>query len=141
MRTGRDGKVAAFAGRSRRRLLTRIITPLVALTPRTRFGPYEITAQIGAGGMGEVYRAIDTNLKRAVAMKVLPVSVAGDSERLARFQREAELLAALNHPNIASIYGLEKSGPATGPLQFARRRPSHRLKVESAATPEMLFGG
>jgi serine/threonine protein kinase len=85
----------------------------VALTPGTRFGPYEVTAQIGAGGMGEVYRAIDTNLKRAVAIKVLPVSVASDSERLARFQREAELLAALNHPNIASIYGLEKSGPAT----------------------------
>ena len=85
----------------------------MALTPGSRFGPYRVSAQIGAGGMGEVYRAIDTNLKRAVAMKVLPVSVAGDSERLARFQREAELLAALNHPNIASIYGLEKSGPAT----------------------------
>ena len=85
----------------------------MALTLGTRFGPYEVSAHIGAGGMGEVYRAIDTNLKRAVAMKVLPVSVAGDRERLARFRREAELLAALNHPNIASIYGLERSGPAT----------------------------
>ena len=60
--------------------------------------------------MGEVYRATDTNLKRQVAIKVLPASVAGDSERLARFQREAEVLAALNHPNIAHVFGLEKSG-------------------------------
>src|ERR1700737_202514 len=61
------------------------------------------------GGMGEVYRATDSNLKRSVAIKVLPASVAGDAERLARFQREAEVLAALNHPNIAAIYGLEKT--------------------------------
>jgi serine/threonine protein kinase len=79
------------------------------LTPGTRLGPYEISAQIGVGGMGEVYQATDTNLKRAVAIKVLPASVAGDAERLARFQREAEVLAALNHPNIAQIHGLEKS--------------------------------
>ena len=74
----------------------------VALPPGTRLGVYEITAQIGAGGMGEVYRATDTNLKRSVAIKVLPASVAGDADRLARFQREAEVLAALNHPNIAA---------------------------------------
>ncbi|MEQ1758182.1 MAG: protein kinase [Vicinamibacterales bacterium] len=81
----------------------------MALSPGTRLGPYEVTAQIGVGGMGEVYRATDTNLKRQVAIKVLPASVAGDTERLARFQREAEVLAALNHPHIAAIYGLEKT--------------------------------
>jgi Tol biopolymer transport system component len=85
----------------------------LALTPGTRLGPYEIQAQIGEGGMGEVYRASDSNLKRAVAIKVLPESVANDSERLARFRREAEVLAALNHPHIAQIYGLERSGGTT----------------------------
>ena len=79
------------------------------LPPGTRLGPYEIVALLGVGGMGEVYRATDTDLKRQVAIKVLPASVAADAERLARFQREAEILAALNHPNIAHIHGLEKS--------------------------------
>jgi eukaryotic-like serine/threonine-protein kinase len=82
----------------------------VALTPGTRLGVYEITAPLGEGGMGEVYRATDTSLKRQVAIKVLPASVAADADRLARFQREAEVLAQLNHPNIAAIYGLEQSG-------------------------------
>ncbi len=72
-------------------------------------GPYSIIAKLGEGGMGEVYRATDRNLKRSVAIKVLPASVAGDADRLARFQREAEVLAALNHPNIGAIYGLEKT--------------------------------
>ena len=81
----------------------------MALPPGTRLGPYEITGQIGVGGMGEVYRAMDSHLKRAVAIKVLPAGLAGDAERLARFQREAEVLAALNHPNIAQIHGLEKA--------------------------------
>jgi Tol biopolymer transport system component len=75
----------------------------------TRLGPYEVSALIGEGGMGQVYRATDTNLKRQVAIKVLPESLAADPEHLARFQREAEVLAALNHPNIAHIYGVEKS--------------------------------
>src|SRR5712692_1490171 len=70
-------------------------------------GPYEILAPIGKGGMGEVYRGRDTKLKRDVALKVLPEAFARDPERMARFQREAEVLAALNHPNIAAIYGLE----------------------------------
>src|SRR4029453_9040398 len=87
--------------------LSRRIAPAMALAPGSRIGPFEITTQIGVGGMGEVYRATDTNLKRAVAIKVLPDAVAFDSERLARFQREAEVLASLNHPNIAQIYGLE----------------------------------
>ncbi len=81
----------------------------VSLTPGLRLGPYEVTALLGEGGMGQVYRATDTNLKRQVAIKVLPVSVAADADRLARFQREAEVLAALNHPNIAAIHGLERT--------------------------------
>jgi Tol biopolymer transport system component len=76
------------------------------LNPSTRVGPYEILGLLGAGGMGEVYRATDTSLKRQVAIKVLPAVLAADPERLARFQREAEVLAALNHPHIAHIYGL-----------------------------------
>ena len=89
--------------------LHRIITSQLALAPGTRFGPYEVTVPIGAGGMGEVYQATDTNLKRQVAIKVLPASVAADAERLARFRREAEVLASLNHPHIAHIHGLEHS--------------------------------
>jgi Tol biopolymer transport system component len=85
----------------------------LALTAGTRLGVYEITATLGEGGLGEVYRATDSNLKRSVAIKVLPASVAGDADRLARFQREAEVLAALNHPNIAAIYGLERSSDMT----------------------------
>jgi Tol biopolymer transport system component len=79
----------------------------------TRIGPYQILAPLGAGGMGEVYRATDTNLARQVAIKVLPASVAADPERLARFDREAKILAALNHPNIAAIYGVERAGGVT----------------------------
>jgi Tol biopolymer transport system component len=82
----------------------------LALTPGTRLGPYEVVSAIGAGGMGEVYRATDTKLKRQVAIKILPAALAADRERLLRFQREAEVLASLNHPNIAAIYGLEESG-------------------------------
>ncbi len=77
------------------------------MTPGARLGPYEILSPLGAGGMGEVYRARDTKLNREVAIKVLPAAVAQDAERMARFQREAQTLAALNHPNIAQIYGME----------------------------------
>src|SRR4029079_7465203 len=75
-----------------------------------RLGSYEITARLGEGGMGEVYRATDSKLKREVAIKVLPAAFTEDKERLARFEREAQLLAQLHHPNIASIFGLEESG-------------------------------
>jgi eukaryotic-like serine/threonine-protein kinase len=81
----------------------------MAIVPGTRLGPYEILSAIGAGGMGEVYQAHDTKLGRDVAIKVLPDAFAHDPERLSRFQREAKMLAALNHPNIATIYGLEQS--------------------------------
>src|ERR1700692_3373683 len=74
----------------------------------TRLGPYEILSAIGAGGMGEVYRARDTKLNRDVAIKVLLRAVANDPDRLARFSREAQVLASLNHPNIAHIYGLDR---------------------------------
>ncbi|HEV2352176.1 MAG TPA: protein kinase, partial [Terriglobia bacterium] len=82
----------------------------MTLAAETKIGPYEIVAPLGAGGMGEVYRARDTKLGREVALKVLPAEFARDADRMARFQREAQVLASLNHPNIASIYGLEESG-------------------------------
>ena len=90
--------------------LPHIIPSGLALTPGTRLGVYEVTAQIGEGGMGEVYRARDTKLDRDVAIKILPEAFAHDADRLARFQREAKTLASLNHPNIAAIYGLETGG-------------------------------
>jgi serine/threonine protein kinase len=78
------------------------------LTAGTKLGWHEIVAQIGAGGMGEVYRARDTKLDRDVAIKILPEGLAADPERSARFEREAKMLASLNHPNIAAIYGLDR---------------------------------
>jgi eukaryotic-like serine/threonine-protein kinase len=80
----------------------------MALSMGTRLGPYEITGPLGAGGMGEVYRARDSRLNRDAAIKTLPAAFFDDSNRLARLQREAQVLASLNHPNIASIYGLEE---------------------------------
>ena len=82
----------------------------MTLIAGTRLGPYEILAALGAGGMGEVYRARDTTLGRDVALKTLPASFAADPERLARFEREAKTLASLNHPHIAQIYGFETAG-------------------------------
>ncbi len=87
----------------------------MALRPGTRLGPYDILCALGAGGMGEVYRARDAKLNRDVAIKVLLPSVANDPDRLARFSREAHVLASLNHPSIAHIYGIEEAageGPA-----------------------------
>src|SRR6187551_821556 len=82
----------------------------MALTSGTHLGPYEIVGPLGAGGMGEVYRARDERLGRDVAIKALPAAFDADPERLARFRREAQTLASLNHPNIAAIYGLEEAG-------------------------------
>src|SRR6187551_2898024 len=84
----------------------------MALSQGQRIGVYEVIGPLGAGGMGEVYRARDTRLSRDVALKILPAMFASDPERLARFEREAQVLAALNHPHIAQIYGFEE-GPAT----------------------------
>ena len=85
----------------------------MALTTSNRIGPYEIKSPLGEGGMGVVFRALDTKLHREVALKLLPDHFADDPERLARFQREAQVLASLNHPNIAQIHGLEDSTSQT----------------------------
>jgi eukaryotic-like serine/threonine-protein kinase len=102
----------------------------MTLLPGARLGPYEIVTAIGAGGMGEVFRAVDTKLNRDVAIKVLPAAFADDPERLARFTREAQTLASLNHPNIATIHGLENVGaPLVGALDAttdARERAGTR---------------
>src|SRR5262245_20143515 len=82
----------------------------VVISTGSTLGPYEILAPLGAGGMGEVYRARDTKLHREVALKILPEAFVRDTGRLSRFRREAQTLASLNHPNIAQIYGLEESG-------------------------------
>jgi len=86
----------------------------MTLVSGTRLGPYEILSPLGAGGMGEVYRAKDARLGREVAVKVLPEAFFEDKERVARFEREAKLLAALNHPNIAAIYSFEESSGLPG---------------------------
>ena len=80
----------------------------------SRLGHYDVTAVIGEGGMGQVYQATDTKLNRQVALKILPEAFAADPDRLARFQREAQVLASLNHPNIAAIYGLEEADDTRG---------------------------
>jgi eukaryotic-like serine/threonine-protein kinase len=107
----------------------------MAFASGTRLGPYEISGQIGVGGMGEVYRATDTNLKRGVAVKVLPDSLAADSERLARFQREAELLASLNHANIAAIYGLERADGITALVMELVEGPTLADRITQSAIP------
>ena len=107
----------------------------MTIAPGTRLGPYEITSPLGVGGMGEVYRALDTNLKRVTAIKVLPQSVAADPDRLARFQREAEVLAALNHPNIAAVYGLERSGASIAMAMELVEGPTLADRIMQGAVP------
>ena len=104
----------------------------MALAPGIRLGAYEVSALIGAGGMGEVYRAHDTTLNRGVALKVLPELFAADPDRLARFRREAQTLASLNHPHIAAIYGFESS---TGVSGF--NRTLHALVLELVEGPTL----
>ena len=119
----------------------------MALNPGTRLSPYEVTARIGVGGMGGVYRATDTHLGRQVAIKVLPEAFAQDAERLARFEREAKTLAALNHPHVVAIYGFEKSGGANalvmelvdGPMLRGSRRMENGSRF-SGRTPAAISG-
>jgi serine/threonine-protein kinase len=107
----------------------------VALTPGTRFGAYEIAEPIGAGGMGEVYRAHDKTLERDVAIKVLPESFASDANRVARFEQEAKTLASLNHPRIAQIFGLEKSGATTALVMELVEGPTLAERIAQGPIP------
>jgi eukaryotic-like serine/threonine-protein kinase len=107
----------------------------LALTPGTRLGPYEVTAQIGVGGMGEVYRATDTNLGRQVAIKILPKAFAQDADRLVRFEREAKTLASLNHTNVAQIYGLERSHATTALVMELVEGPTLADRIAQGAIP------
>ena len=105
----------------------------MALSPGTTLGPYQVTAKIGEGGMGEVYQARDTKLDRDVALKVLPEAFTSDPDRLARFEREAKVLASLNHPNIGSIYGLEEAeGVKALVLELVEGR---RWRIASSRAP------
>jgi eukaryotic-like serine/threonine-protein kinase len=110
------------------------------LTPGSRLGPYDIHALIGHGGMGEVYRATDTRLRRDVALKVLPAAFAADADRLTRFEREAQVLASLNHPHIASIYGIEESHGVRALVMELVEGPTlaDRLAHGAIATDEAL---
>jgi serine/threonine-protein kinase len=101
----------------------------------TRFGPYEIADSIGKGGMGEVYRARDTNLNRDVAVKMLPETFASDASRVARFEQEAKTLATLNHPNIAHVYGLERSGGKTAIVMELVEGPTLADRIAEGALP------
>ena len=107
----------------------------MALTVGTRLAAYEITAPIGEGGMGQVFRARDTRLNRDVALKVLPDSFARDADRLARFTREAQTLASLNHPHIAAIYGLEESGGITALVMELVEGEDLSQRISRGATP------
>ncbi len=108
----------------------------MALTPGTRLGPYEVLAAIGEGGMGQVYRARDTKLNRDVAIKVLSDSVIGDPDRVARFQREAQVLASLNHPNIAHLYGFEETpAPRVSSWSWSRVPTLAERIARAAPTP------
>jgi eukaryotic-like serine/threonine-protein kinase len=110
------------------------------LSSGVRLGPYEILGAIGAGGMGEVYRARDSRLSRDVALKVLPEAFARDADRMVRFEREAKVLASLNHPNIASLYVLEESNGARALVMELVERPTlaEQIKQGSFSVGEAL---
>ena len=111
----------------------------MALTVGSRLGHYDVTALIGEGGMGQVYQATDTKLNRQVALKILPEAFASDPDRLARFQREAHVLASLNHPGIAAIYGIEESDDTRAlVLDWWRGRPSLIGSARGCAFAEAL---
>src|ERR1035441_3008677 len=112
----------------------------MALTSGTRLGPYEVQSPLGAGGMGEVYRAADSKLGRDVALKVILQEFAQDTQLMARFQREAQVLASLNHPNIAFVYGLEDSGVVRARVMELVEGPTlaDRIKEGAIALEEAL---
>src|SRR5438445_6207213 len=111
----------------------------MALTSGAKLGPYEIQSPLGAGGMGEVYRATDTKLGRDVALKVLPAEMAHDPERLSRFRREAKALAQLDHPNIVTIYSVEESdGVHFLTMQLVEGLPLDRLIPEGGLSVEQI---
>ena len=107
----------------------------MTLSSGMRLGPYEILAPLGAGGMGEVYRARDTKLGRDVALKILPELFAAEPDRRARFQREAQVLATLNHPHIAAIYGFEDSGETHALVLELVEGPTLADRIAQGALP------
>ena len=115
---------------------TAVAGPAPHLTPGTSFGPYVVGTLIGAGGMGEVYRARDPKLGRDVAIKVLPADVTGDPDRLSRFTREARLLASLNHPNVGAIYELEDAGAVRGLVLELIDGPTLADRLAGGALPQ-----
>ena len=106
----------------------------MSLPPGTRIGAFEITGTLGVGGMGEVYRARDTKLDREVAIKVLPDLFAQVPERVARFSREARMLAALNHPNIAAIHGFEEADGITALVLELVEGPTLAERIEQVTS-------
>lgn len=107
----------------------------MSLAPLDRIGPYEVMGTLGRGGMGEVYRARDSRLNRDVAIKVLPAALERDPERLARFQREAQILAGMNHPNIAMLFGLEDSGGGSALVIELVEGPTLADRIQQGAIP------
>ncbi|HEX9801421.1 MAG TPA: serine/threonine-protein kinase, partial [Thermoanaerobaculia bacterium] len=107
----------------------------MTIAPGTRIGPYEITAKLGEGGMGVVWKAKDFHLGREVALKVLPEGFTEDPERLQRFEREAKVLASLNHPNVAQIYGLEASGDERALIMELVEGPTLAERLEQGSLP------